>query len=500
MPCLALIFAFITTAEALDAQKSQFLVESTSLGTASSESGAPGTAGAAADIFSKENINMYTITLIPLGLITLIAAWTTRPRAEDNMTPEFKSFMWCYLSVWYIAVAADWLQGPYVYALYAAYGFPGIEIARLFVAGFGASMIFGTFVGNLADKWGRKKCCMLYCILYIASCMTKHFNSYWILMVGRVTGGIATSILFSCFESWMVFEHLKRGFSDKLLKYMFSMMFSGMYVMAILAGISAQVLVDAYPMHLVHKGSNFHMGGFNNPFDLSIICLALCLVMMAVMWDENHGSDNASGSSTGSGLIAAMYALFTNWRIASVGIVVSAFEGSMFAFVFNWTPALDSKVLPPPHGLIFALFMMACMCGASAFGLFGSNMRPLQMLIPNLVLAMAALGACAFAVSSGMPYKLQTCFFGFLVFEFCCGVYFPVIGTIKSQVVMEQNRATIYNLYRVPLNAVVCGLLLSNLSLGQAFSLCTALLFLSVAICVPMLWSGTSVEEKMGRK
>ena len=50
------------------------------------------------------------------------------------------------------AAAGDWLQGPYVYALYAAYGFDKGDIGRLFIAGFGSSMIFGTIVGSLGDK------------------------------------------------------------------------------------------------------------------------------------------------------------------------------------------------------------------------------------------------------------------------------------------------------------------------------------------------------------
>ena len=51
--------------------------------------------------------------------------------------------------------AGDWMQGPYVYALYTQYGFEEGAIGKLFVAGFGSSMIFGTFVGGLADRFGR---------------------------------------------------------------------------------------------------------------------------------------------------------------------------------------------------------------------------------------------------------------------------------------------------------------------------------------------------------
>ena len=57
------------------------------------------------------------------------------------------------------ATARDGLQGPHVYRLYDFYGFDMGQIGKLFIAGFGSSMVFGTVVGALADKqcvgrWG----------------------------------------------------------------------------------------------------------------------------------------------------------------------------------------------------------------------------------------------------------------------------------------------------------------------------------------------------------
>lgn len=46
----------------------------------------------------------------------------------------------------------DWLQGPYVYALYEKYGYSPAQIGQLFIAGFGSSLVVGTFVGALADR------------------------------------------------------------------------------------------------------------------------------------------------------------------------------------------------------------------------------------------------------------------------------------------------------------------------------------------------------------
>jgi hypothetical protein len=48
--------------------------------------------------------------------------------------------------------ASDWMQGPYVYALYDRYGFSIHDIGILFITGFGSSMLFGTFIGSLSDK------------------------------------------------------------------------------------------------------------------------------------------------------------------------------------------------------------------------------------------------------------------------------------------------------------------------------------------------------------
>merc|ERR1719171_24670 len=62
-------------------------------------------------------------------------------------------------------------------------------------------------------------------------------------------------------------------------------------------------------------------------------------------------------------------------------------------------------------------------------------------------------------------------FWAFVAFEFCVGVYFPSICTIKSQCVPESHRATIYNIFRAPMNAIVVSVLLVNPDLMPTFKL-----------------------------
>merc|ERR1719261_1396146 len=154
----------------------------------------------------------YPLTCAATLVVCVAMGYITRPKPDVSAGAPvgFRQFQMNYLGAWAICVCADWLQGPYVYALYAAYGFSREENAKLFVIGFGASFLFGTFVAGFADSIGRKRAVLLYCFFYIASCFTKHFNDYSVLMFGRITGGIATSLLFSAFESWFVSEHVNR--------------------------------------------------------------------------------------------------------------------------------------------------------------------------------------------------------------------------------------------------------------------------------------------------
>jgi hypothetical protein len=49
----------------------------------------------------------------------------------------------------------------------------------------------------------------------------------------------------------------------------------------------------------------------------------------------------------------------------------------------------------------------------------------------------------------------------FVLFEACCGLYFPSIGILRAKYVPEAQRSTIMTIFRVPLNFVVA-LILSN--------------------------------------
>ena len=324
-------------------------------------------------------LTVYTITLAVAAVITAIVTALARTGGgtKTPATRDFRTFQYGYLLIYYIAMTADWLQGPYVYALYSSYGFSKHDIAVLFVGGFGSSMVFGTFAGAAADRLGRKRACQLYCVLYILSCATKHAHDYNILMIGRITGGIATSLLFSAFESWMVCEHNARGYDGGSLSDTFSLMYFGNSLCAIGAGMLAEAGADAVALTPFAGQRKWHYGGYCTPFDFSAAFLVVGLVLITCLWGENYGSSPSSSggrSDCMSSFKGPLAMLFTDKRLVLCGLVVSLFEGSMYIFVFNWTPALSSSTkTTPPFGLIFAAFMVASMGGSSLFAIVSAR-------------------------------------------------------------------------------------------------------------------------------
>ena len=101
----------------------------------------------------------FTAAFVALGLVAVALEVASRRGVGGGgtpTTPDFKRLQRLYLAVYFMSVMGDWLQGPYVYALYEHYQFSKQQIAWLFIVGFGSSMIFGPFAGTAADKYGRK--------------------------------------------------------------------------------------------------------------------------------------------------------------------------------------------------------------------------------------------------------------------------------------------------------------------------------------------------------
>lgn len=415
-------------------------------------------------------------------LSAIVAVFELSKNNKDRISTSlsFNSFKNNYLVVYSLMMAGDWLQGPYVYFLYSQYGFDKGDIGRLFIAGFGSSMLFGTIVGSLADKQGRKRACITYCITYILSCITKHSPEYKILMIGRILGGIATSLLFSAFESWLVAEHFKRGFDSQWLSLTFSKaIFLGNGLVAILAGLFANTLADTLGFGPV------------SPFDAAACFLAIGMAIIFTTWTENYG-DPSESKDLLTQFKGAATAIASDEKIALLGAIQSLFEGSMYTFVFLWTPALSPNEQDIPHGFIFATFMLSSMLGSS---LASRLMARPAVKVEGYMQIVFLVSAASFLLPVITTFLLEPStekggsmtaggrlqLLGFCVFEACVGIFWPSIMKMRSQYIPEEARSTIMNFFRIPLNIFVCVVLynVNAFPITVMFGMCSIFLFMA---------------------
>eukprot|EP01112_Ceratiomyxa_fruticulosa_P019946 TRINITY_DN6657_c0_g2_i1.p1 TRINITY_DN6657_c0_g2~~TRINITY_DN6657_c0_g2_i1.p1 ORF type:complete len:329 (+),score=48.01 TRINITY_DN6657_c0_g2_i1:787-1773(+) len=308
--------------------------------------------------------------------------------------------------------------------------------------------------------------CVVFGVAYSISCITKLFNNFQILMLGRILSGIATSLLFSSFESWMVYEHNRMGFPTGALSQTFSYATFGNGVVAIICGLLASWCADTW--------------GFVSPFMLSLAFLVIGTLLVVGMWGENYGDSTVDVKGTFTNAIVAMK---QDKKIWLIGCVQSLFEAAMYTFVFMWTPALQgekSETEPKevlPFGLIFAAYMVCIMIGSSLFSIITSKWD----------ISPERLGKYLFLVASGallVPYfavNRSIIAFAFLLFEVCCGIYFPCIGTIRGKYIPESSRAALMNFFRIGLNFLVVVVLVkvSALSNSTVFLICSLWLMIS---------------------
>jgi MFS transporter, MFS domain-containing protein family, molybdate-anion transporter len=415
-----------------------------------------------------------------LAIACVLLYYRNFTEAGTPKPPEFLAFQRLFLTVYYCMFMADWMQGPYVYALYAHYGFGKGEIGQLFIMGFGSSLIFGTFVGGLADKYGRKANCLIFVVLYSIGCLTKHFNNYWILMLGRLVGGISTSILYSAFETWMIHEHKSFNFSEDNMKSTFSLMTFGSGLVAIIAGLVSTFLA-----------SNF---GYVAPFDGSLLLLISGGVFVYLNWKENYGDSNALSSGFDN-FSKSWRLLIASEKVLLLGVIQSCFESAMYIFVFMWTPALEQGGNVIPHGLVFACFMVCLMIGSKLYEIITQVRSEEQIMRWIFVISSMALAMPILTSDHTMI------FCGFIVFEICCGIYFPSVGTMRSRYIPEEVRSTVMNVFRMGLNIIVVVVLINinTLATDTVFLLCTFLLTAAV-VCQHRLFvlveQNSSVENR----
>jgi hypothetical protein len=254
--------------------------------------------------------------------------------------------------------------------------------------------------------------------------------------------------MYSAFDSWMVTEYYKRDMyhAGMSLSSMFGIMTTLNSIVAILAGVFSEWLVE-----ITHTKQA--------PFMASAGLLSMAFWIIFTFWNENSG-DSRQGEETSVPAKNALRTVLSDKRILTLGLASCFFEGSMYLFVFFWTPALKvaqvqhgNEPIPDlPLGMIFSCFMGSVMIGSLSFNLVVSRYK----LISHARLLTIIFSTASMSLLLTVVVKDEAItFWSFCVFEACVGMYWPSVGYLKGRIIDDGIRARVYGMLRIPLNVFV---------------------------------------------
>mmetsp|Transcript_15092 Transcript_15092/g.32954 ORF Transcript_15092/g.32954 Transcript_15092/m.32954 type:complete len:610 (-) Transcript_15092:301-2130(-) len=422
------------------------------------------------------------------------------PRANKAKPAGVASLQWRFLPAFWLLRIAFWMSGPYFYSAVASKTFGGVPaspalISRITLAGYCSIALFGPAMGRALDAHGRKRGTIVAAAAYALGALSMCSDSLPVLVAGRAVGGLGTNLMSSAPEAWMVSETY--GSKDigeaagACLSETFGLAYSYDPVVAIASGQIAGFVAK-------HTGPT-------GPFMLLPIFLLGGCSIAILFWGENTAPRGNEGDKRSSMTARdGMRRIWEDKKLLALGAVQALFEGSMYIFVAQWPPAMAFAVAKSfgdeahvPFGAVFSCFMASSMVGSTMFAKFCSNGRFLERHMTKMLVASAlSMAATTYAIAEG--YDLYGFILGTFAFEACVGMYFPMMGTMRSSYLPSTHRSIIMSIYAVPLNVIVITtfLFMGRIGVTGAFAVATLALATS-ALCMLALRRVRSREAKM---
>lgn len=427
-------------------------------------------------------ISMVTNT-ITRGRAASRAATAEDPAQHAREELVYAKLRNTYIPIYALATFGDWIQGGYLYALYAEYGYSMNQIALIFVVGYGSAATLGTYVGALGDVGGHKRNCIAYGILYACSCLMCNSASFVILSLGRLLGGVAYSILYTSFESWLIAEADASGAPRSMLSRLFALATFCNASSAVIAGIVGHVAVEI----LTQDARNRFVSAFN----VAAAVLALASGLIASRWTERYGDQSVSAVAS---LAKSCESIRGRYVLFALGLVNSLYEAALYVFVFMWTPSLERRAatvgVHMGHGLVFAIFMLCKMAGSQGFHLLSMS------LSPTACLQVVFLGSALCLLVPLVTEDYHLLLVAFCTFEALLGVYWPAIALVRSTELSDAQRSSTMAVFRSLLNVLVIGVLLlvGHLPENLIFGLALAML-LTCAANMSIIQASSAVPD-----
>ena len=353
-----------------------------------------------------------------------------------------------YLIAFVLTRSAMWAKAPYLYTLFmTVHKFTMAEIGILYLVDAVAALIFGPITGQLADIYGRKMFCHFYNISIIINLLLRMQGSRALAYLAQIVTGFGAGLICTTFEAWVVYESEKefkecKKEAERFRKRLFK---NSNVLDAAVSIITSGICAIVYSFL-----------GIYAPFWISIFLSLAAFIVIEFLWDENKPLSK-SKRSTFEQLKEACIEL-KKVNVLCIGLIEGIALGILNIYLFSWTPILKQST----EGGMNVGFIYTCMVLTM---IVGTKSYEVLIVYCNFDYYMSITG-CLF-VQGLLLYitYFDNRFLARLIylslFNGFTGFYNPLNSIVKSNILVEQYRALLMNLFRIPLNAYVIIVLLT---------------------------------------
>ena len=346
---------------------------------------------------------------------------------------------------------------------------------------------------------------MLCFVLFALSSLSVHSSFFSVLVMGRVMAGIASSLLQTVFDSWMLAEHYNFAYPDEWLAQTYQQVASGTTIVVVGAGLVSEAAAA--------------LGGISGLFDVSLVLALSGLALVMLTWTR----ENFAAPVTIAGFCDAPRPFRERDPVLAPRLLPRHSTGVLRGSnphrslhvgarpLYERRRPSEARALSTPssprprarrgRGLGRATAVRCDLLHVHVeldarivlFQLVARVARGRWRSLGRLACVTASVAMVVLAAVQSRALVLLA----FLVFEVCKGVcvYYPVVGTLRGQYIPMEVRTIISQCSKPVLGAAVLVLLLNFAELSSIIFVLCAVLLSMAAWCQHQLIESKAVPD-----
>eukprot|EP01017_Pseudomicrothorax_dubius_P030974 TRINITY_DN3908_c0_g2_i2.p1 TRINITY_DN3908_c0_g2~~TRINITY_DN3908_c0_g2_i2.p1 ORF type:complete len:384 (+),score=68.87 TRINITY_DN3908_c0_g2_i2:53-1204(+) len=312
--------------------------------------------------------------------------------------------------------------------IYDSRGFDFKDISLFYIIFYVSTSLASLFLGNIADKYGRKRLCTINGVLYLLVCLCRLLPYKPLIILSCIMRGASDVILYSSYDAWFVSEFERKNLPCDYTKSFYEGLYHNDAIISIIITFVSSFICKTFGVNAIILSSGL------------LAFTSSCII--AFTWRENSPQNKSEKDTQ-----LLEKPSFLSKRFVSFFIIHALLYAILQNFIYMWPKLLAKLNAKPDLGILFCCFMSSMYFGSSLFKILCECLYISQ---ENIMSIAYTLGTIAFALLYVFPNSLVITIFAYLVFEISIGVLLPAFSVVRRKYFPKKYYSQYLGLLKLP--------------------------------------------------